>query len=97
MNRKGIIEFCNEMIFPQCESGMLDIPGMQDAVRLVTSWRKEHGWPKKEDMHPAVKNGFLYMNGDSLGRIAMAPGGGCFSEEGYFWEGKCLAAGETDS
>lgn len=93
MNRKMIIEFCNREIFPKCEAGSLDRAGMWDAVKMVQKWRV--GKQNDVEMKPEVVNGFLFINGDPLGRIAIAPQKIGFTEEGTYYEGRILASAET--
>ena len=88
MNRKEIINFCNEKIFPQCELFALDINGMQDCIKIISKYRI--GKHADIEMNPLVKNGFLYMNGEPLGRIARKDTCVSFSDEAYYYEGKIL-------
>lgn len=66
MNRKQIIDFCNNQVFP-----LVKYPWSVDCwetVRTVERWRRGHGWP--ETMTARVENGFLFLNGSKAGRIA---------------------------
>lgn len=90
MDRKQVIEFCNNHIFPQVENqnGMtLDM--MKDTVKMVSRWRI--GKPADVVMIPTVIDGFLYINFDKVGRIAPKLPRVAFSEQAYITEGKILA------
>lgn len=95
MNRKEIINFCNEKIFTQCNSALLDAHGMRDAVKLVQKWRI--GKSKNVVMTPCVVDGFLYMNGTPCGRITPKEPRPAFSEYSYYIEGRILSRAERDS
>lgn len=93
MNRKAIIEFCNSHIFPQVDiSAGMTVEDMRDTVKMVSRWRI--GKPADIVMNPVVDDGFLIINGDPIGRIAPKMPQPAFSEEAYYWEGKCLAMSE---
>lgn len=66
MNRKQIIDFCNNQIFP-----LVKYPWSVDCwetVRTVERWRRENNYPG--NMETMLFNGFLYLNGSKAGRIA---------------------------
>lgn len=88
MDRKDIIDFCNDRIFTQCRN--IDYQGMIDTIKLVSRWRK--GKNINVSMEPVVKDGFLFINGDKVGRIAPKEPTGSFAEESYYYEGRILAA-----
>ena len=90
MKRKQIIDFCNNEIFPQVDYRLIDLSGMRETINLVSRWRI--GKPSNVDMQPKVVNGYLFMNGDPLGRIASAPSRFCCDEKSLFYEGKILAS-----
>lgn len=95
MTRKSIIEFCNSHIFPQINTNVgMTAEDMREAVKMVSRWRI--GKPENVVMTPTVDNGFLFINGDPVGRIAPKMPQPEISEESYYLEGKCLATGETE-
>lgn len=92
MNRKEKIAFCNEYIFPQVRWDLLDKQGMIEALKLVSNWRVDK--PSNIEMKPEVKDGFLFMNGDPLGRIAPKAPRAAISENACYMEGRILARQE---
>lgn len=91
MNRKQMIEFCNKHIFPQVNhSQWSGFKGeLMEVVKMVSDFRRKNGYPK--EMLPVVKNGFLFINNNPVGRIAMkAPKAYKFSYGTAYWEEKIL-------
>ena len=93
MNRKELIAFANANVFPQVESNMLDIDGMKEAIRLISKWRI--GKPVNIKMNAKVNDGFLFMNGEPLGRIAAKVPKLNLGNESLYWEGRILARQEN--
>ena len=93
MNRKELIVFANVNVFPQVENNMLDIDGMKEAIRLISKWRI--GKPINIKMDAKVNDGFLFMNGEPLGRIAAKAPTSAFNEYEYYMEGRILARQEN--
>lgn len=87
MNRKELITFCNENIFTKCNN--IDLYGMKDAVKFVSAWRK--GKNANIKMNAEVRDGFLFINGDAVGRIAPRTPKVIVSEEACYYEGMILA------
>lgn len=94
MNRKQIIKYCNDNIFPLCDWKALDYSGMMEAVRLVS--RARIGMKPGEAMTASVNDGFLFLNGKPAGRIAPKAPRIAFSERGYYYEGAILARAEQE-
>ena len=90
MNRKEKIDYINKNILPQIDfmnpCTAKDI--VDDAIRLIEKWRI--GKPVNVEMHAIVDDGFLYMNGKPLGRIAAKMPKLVCSEYGYYLEGRCI-------
>lgn len=93
MNRKELIAFANANVFPQVENNMLDIDGMKEAIRLISKWRI--GKSVNTKMDAKVNDGFLFMNGEPLGRIAAKVPKSAFNEYEYYMEGRILARQEN--
>ena len=93
MNRKELIAFANANVFPQVENNMLDIDGMKEAIRLISKWRI--GKSVNVKMNAKVNDGFLFMNGEPLGRIAVKVPKLTFNEYEYYMEGRILARQEN--
>lgn len=93
MNRKELIAFANANVFPQVENNMLDIDGMKEAIKLISKWRI--GKPVNIKMSAKVNDGFLFMNGEPLGRIAAKVPKLTFNEYEYYMEGRILARQEN--
>ena len=89
MNRKQIIEFCKEKVFPLVPFPQASGMDCFEVVRMVGSWRAKNGWP--DHMEARVDDGFLFINGTGAGRIAPKAPKVKFCERAYYWEGKCLA------
>lgn len=86
MNRKMIVDFCNREIFPQVRT--FQKGDLLETVKLVTDWRRKNGWPK--EMTAKVDDGFLFINGSKVGRIAPKEPKAAFSAAAYYWEGRIL-------
>lgn len=93
MNRKELIAFANTNVFPQVENNVLDIDGMKEAIRLISKWRI--GKPINIKTNAKVNDGFLFMNGEPLGRIAAKAPTPVFNEYEYYMEGRILARQEN--
>lgn len=92
MNRKQLLNFCKEKIFPQlaptAEVDTLEV------VKIVSRWRL--GRSLYVAMVPVVRDGVLYMNGEALARIAPKDPRPAWTARGYAMEGKILAQQEMD-
>ena len=91
MNRKEIIAFANREIFPQVKVEM-DKADMIETIRLIGAWRM--GKQIDVVMEPKVVDGFLFINGDPVGRIARKMPAPYYSERAYRLEGLILAREE---
>lgn len=87
MNRKDIIAFCNDQIFPQVKCGTL-VLNLIDVVKMVEQFRRNHHFPVS--MTSKVNNGFLYINDIPVGRIALREPKVFVSEKAAYYEGKIL-------
>lgn len=92
-NRKKIIDFCNEQIFPNVKIWTGFKGEMMEVVQLVSKFRREHGFP--ENMTATVNDGFLYINNLPVGRIAPKAPKASWNAEAQYWEGCILARQET--
>lgn len=92
-NRKRTIDFCNEEIFPQVHfSQWIGLKGeLMDVVKIVEQYRRTHGFV--ENLKAKVVDGFLYLNNDPVGRIAMKKqiAANNYNDGAYYWEGRILA------
>lgn len=84
-NRKKIITFCNEQIFPYVKTWTGCKGELFDVVKTVEKFRRENGYPK--EMTAKVVDGFLYINGLKAGRIAPKTPKIPWSIEQEYWEG----------
>ena len=88
MNRKQVIEFCRREIYPQVKI-WIGIGGeLTNVVELVSSWRRTHAYP--QEMRADVRDGFLFINGDPVGRIAPKTPRVKYSAKAAYWEGRIL-------
>lgn len=84
MNRK---KFLN-MILAQIDISVAISP-INEIVKLVEEFRrKKHLFLSQ--CTPIVEDGFLFINGETVGRIAAKLPKAAFSEEAYYYEGKCI-------
>ena len=98
-NRKKVVEFLEKEVFPQVEFNQwLNVPGeLADIIKMVREYRMTSNYPK--EMNADVKNGFLFINGDPVGRIALRKGAGRsanYSDKAYYYEGRILARQEAE-
>lgn len=87
MNRKDIIAFCNDQIFPQVKCGKFAV-NLIDVVKMVEQFRRNHHFPKS--MTSKINNGFLYINDIPVGRIALREPKVFVSDKAAYYEGKIL-------
>lgn len=87
MNRKDIIAFCNDQIFPQVKCGKFAV-NLIEVVKMVEQFRRNHHFPKS--MTSKVNNGFLYINDIPVGRIALRESKVFVSEKVDYYEGEIL-------
>ena len=97
-NRKKIIDFCNAEIFPKIHyTQWIGIRGeLMEVVKTVSDYRRKHNFP--EEMIADVVDGFLYINGDAVGRIAMKKRINNplrWSDGADYWENRILARQEA--
>ena len=86
MDRREKIAFMNAEICPQVDFRVqIDF---KECIRLIERWRI--GKPIDIKMNPFVDDGFLFMNGEPLGRIAAKMPKMVCSEWGYYLEGRCI-------
>ena len=92
MNRKELIKFCNEHVWPQVSNPeLMTADMMKETVNTIKKWRI--GKPINVEMNVTVKNNFLFINGDRIIRLApyVIKDGYKYTEATEYWEGRCLA------
>lgn len=92
MNRKQIIDFCNDSIFPHIGIKESFFVNCKEVIRIVTIWRRENNYPAT--MTASVDDGFLFLNQEPVARIAPKKPRTAFNEEVYQAEGRILARQE---
>ncbi len=93
-NRKKIIDFCIEQIFPNVKTWTGFKGEMMEIVKMVSDFRRKNNFP--ENMTAKVNDGFLYINNISVGRIApKMPRAYAYSARADYWEGRVLAQQEA--
>ena len=93
MNRKQIIEFCNQNIFNQVNNQVSQFMNCAEVVKMVSKWRI--GKLASVQMVAKVDDGFLFINGDPVGRIAPKMPRASYSASAEYWEGRILARQEA--
>ena len=93
MNRKQIIEFCNQNIFNQVNIQVSQFMNCAEVVKMVSKWRI--GKLANMEMIAKVDDGFLFINGDPVGRIAPKMPRVSYSASAEYWEGRILARQEA--
>jgi hypothetical protein len=93
MNRKEMIQFVNENVLPQIDWRYTDKDTPWKAIRLIERYRI--GKPMNMKMVAKVDDGFLFINDEPLGRIAMKAPKLNLSNESLYWEGRILARQES--
>lgn len=93
MNRKEMIRFVNENVLPQIDWRYTDKDTPWKAIRLIERYRI--GKPMNIEMVARVDDGFLFINDEPLGRIAMKVPKLNLSNESLYWEGRILARQES--
>ena len=93
MNRKQIIEFCNQNIFNQVNNQVSQFMNCAEVVKMVSKWRI--GKLVSVQMVAKVDDGFLFINGDPVGRIAPKMPRVSYSASADYWEGRILARQEA--
>lgn len=89
MNRKQIIEFCNQNIFNQVNNQVSQFMDCAEVVKMVSKWRI--GKLVNMEMIAKVDDGFLFINGEKVGRIAPKMPKVSYSVSADYWEGRILA------
>lgn len=93
MDRKQRLQFVAEQIAPQVGAAwVLDRSfSIRETEKLVARWRI--GKPVDVVMVPRVENGFLFINGEPVGRIAAkwTQYAERAAERADLWEGRILA------
>ena len=92
-NRKEVIIFCNEQIFPNVKYWAGFKGELFDVVMLVHKFRRENGFP--EEMKARVADGFLFINEKPVGRIAPKTPRVAYNPAAAYWEGRILARQES--
>jgi hypothetical protein len=93
MNRKEMIQFVNENVLPQIDWRYTDKDTPWKTIRLIERYRI--GKPMNIKMVARVDDGFLFINDEPLGRIAMKAPKLNLSNESLYWEGRILARQES--
>ena len=93
MNRKEMIQYVNENVLPQIDWRYTDKDTPRKAIRLIERYRI--GKPMNIEMVARVDDGFLFINDEPLGRIAMKAPQLNLSNESLYWEGRILARQES--
>jgi hypothetical protein len=93
MNRKEMIQFVNENVLPQIDWRYTNKDTPWKTIRLIERYRI--GKPMNIEMVARVDDGFLFINDEPLGRIAMKAPKLNLSNESLYWEGKILARQES--
>lgn len=102
MNRKDIINFVNNDILSQIDSGItwhdMFVSG-RELIKLVSDYRSrqiEAGKARIDDKYTAkVIDGYLYINNEPIARIAPKTPKISFDEYSYYIEGRILARQEA--
>ena len=89
MNRKQIIQFCNENIFPQVNVRVAHYMDCIEVVKMVSRWRI--GKLANIKMVAEVDDGFLIINGDAVGRIAPKMPRVTYNADAEHYENRILA------
>jgi hypothetical protein len=93
MNRKEMIQYVNENVLPQIDCRYTDKDTPWNAIRLIEKYRIDK--PMNIEMVARVDDGFLFINDEPLGRIAMKAPKLNLSNESLYWEGRILARQES--
>ena len=102
MNRKDIINFINNDILTQIDSGItwrdMFVSG-KDLIKLVSDYRRRQinaGKARIDDKYTAkVIDGYLYINNEPIARIAPKTPKVSFDEYSHYIEGRILARQEA--
>ena len=103
MNRKYLIDVLNGQILPQINNKWTwaDITPGRDILKMIQGHRAaqiKSGAAKITDTLTAkVVDGFLYLNGDPVGRIAPKDPRPAFDDVAYYFEGRILARQELET
>ena len=94
-NRKAVIDFCNECIFPfvRIDQWTYRNGELWAVVEMVHKFRRENGFP--EEMTARVDDGFLFINDIPVGRIAPKTPRVAYNPAAAYWEGRILARQES--
>ena len=95
-NRRKVIDFCREKIFPYVDIRQdMDVI---ETIKTVIAWRrnaiKSGLICMTEEMTATVDDGFLFICGHPVGRIASKMPTANFDETSYYVEGRILARTE---
>lgn len=93
MNRKQMITFINDKVLPGAEIDDTDwfYNGREifkNILKAIEKWRI--GKNINIDMNAEIKDGVLYINGESVKRVAAKLPRQKFDKQAYFWEGQIL-------
>ena len=93
MNRAEMISFINEKVLPGAE--IEDADWLQNGREIfkailkgIIAWR--HGKNINIEMEARILDGVLFINGDSVTRVAPKLPRVPWSDEAHYWEGRCL-------
>ena len=103
MNRKYFIDVLNNQILPQINPryNWPDIMPGRDIIKILSAYRSQQiqdGTARAGDTLTAkVIDGFLYLNGEPVGRIAPKDPRPAYDEGAAYWEGRILARQEKET
>lgn len=99
MNRKQMIDFINTEVLPGAE--IADWEWMKygteivgKIIKAIERWRI--GKPANIHMVAHIYDGVLWINDKPIKRVAAKLPRETWSKGGYYWEGRCIAKGETE-
>lgn len=94
-NRKEVINFCNEYIFPfvRIDQWTYRNGELWEVVEMVHKFRRENSFPA--EMTARVDDGFLFINEKPVGRIAPKMIRPTYCPAEGYWEYRILARQES--
>lgn len=93
MNRIQMIDFINKEVLPGAEITDWEwirygSEIVEDIIDAISKWRI--GKPINVKMECKIRDGVLYINGNSVRRVACRLPRVPFNEAEYYWEGRCI-------